>query len=411
MDNSVEVEIKPVKADAELMSAWLGSMEEISISPKLLFDLQTLLRHYADFLVPNKDLSVDYKYEGTPCASVDKNQIFIPLEMLQEGRVDETIAAVIHELHHLKFSDNERATCAAILPYFQRILDTVEINFYGERISIWKALKSHGEIDTEDIIDRDLRHAYSNFIYQYFGDLFLLLNAIEDVRIDELQPENLKKYRFKQENIAFAKFEELYKKGELDKKSLFGSFIDALFHLKGKGHSNLIEESNVTKERILAVDKPQQYYPPVFNAFAKVLQDHAGSLWKEFETQESMDDSAITDFLVSDCADKEGDASSVEGDEDLGLNPKKASDCPELDGEIAQTVRNIFGESDIQDFLNAMEGNPEGKSSEPHNIILNPQQWAEIQAFKALRHIPCREVVEALPQGVNYDTLILDCYA
>ena len=61
MSNSVEIEIKPVKADAELMSAWLGEMEEISISPKLLCDLQTLLRHYADFLVPTEPVFVDYK--------------------------------------------------------------------------------------------------------------------------------------------------------------------------------------------------------------------------------------------------------------------------------------------------------------------------------------------------------------
>lgn len=409
MSNSVEIEIKPVKADAELMSAWLGEMEEISISPKLLFDLQTLLRHYADFLVPTEPVVVDYKYEGTPCASVDKNQIFIPLDMLQDGRIDETIAAVIHELHHLKFSDNERATCNAILPYFRRILDTVEINYYGEKMSIWKALEAHGEIDADSIIDRDLAHSYKNFIYQYFGDLFLLLNAIEDVRIDELQPENLKKYRFKQENIAFAKFEELYEKGELDKESLFGSFIDALFHLKGKGHSNLIEESNITKARILAVNEPQQYYPPVFSAFAQVLQDHAGSLWNEYEAQESMDDSAITDFLVSDCADEKGGVPQVGADDELGLEPKSASDCPEFDGEIAQNVRSTFGENDIQDLLNAMSGDNDNKKRP--NLILNSQQWAEIQAFKALKHIPCREAVEELPQGVNYDTLILDCYA
>ena len=243
MSNSVEVEIKPVKADAELMSAWLGEMEDVSISPKLLFDLQTLLRHYADFLVPNKSITVDYKYEGTPCASVDKDQIFIPLDMLKDGRVDETISAVIHELHHIKYSDKESLTCERIMPYFERILDTVEIEYYGKKMSIWKAVKSHGDVTASDIMQRRLEHSYKDFIYQYFGDLFLLLNAIEDVRIDEMQPKNLLKYRFKQEKIAFQKFQDLYESGDLDKDSLFGSFIDALFHLKGYGNSKLIEDS------------------------------------------------------------------------------------------------------------------------------------------------------------------------
>ena len=410
MSDSVEVKIKPVKADAELMSAWLGGMEDVSMSPKLLFDLQTLLRHYADFLVPNKEVSVDYKYEGTPCASVDKDQIFIPLDMLQEGRVDETISAVIHELHHIKLSDKESDTCANIMPFFERILNTVEIEHYGKKVSILQALESHGEVSAHGIINRKLDHSYKEFIYQYFGDLFLLLNAIEDVRIDELQPNNLKKYRFKQEKLAFAKFQKLYASGELDKESLFGSFIDALFHLKGMGKSELIEKSNITKDRIVNVDTPTTYYPPVFSAFAKVLQTHAGSLWQQYEEQQNMNDSAISDFLVEESLGEDGQEPQINGDEELDLTPKKASDCPPMDNQTAQDVRHVFGESDIEDLLNAMNDD-ESKETEKRNLLMNPELWAEIQAFKALQHIPCREVMSELPQGANYDTLILDCYA
>ena len=410
MKNSVEVNIQPVKADAELMSAWLGGMEDITISPKLLFDLQTLLRHYADFLVPNKEVRVDYMSEGTPCASVDKDQIFIPLDMLKDGRVDETISAVIHELHHIKYSDNERLTCANIMTYFDRILDTVEIEHYGQKMSIKQALDSHGSIGSEQIIDRKLSHSYKEFIYQYFGDLFLLLNAIEDVRIDELQPKSLMKYRFKQEKIAFGKFETLYKEGKLDKNSLFGSFIDALFHLKGFGHSDLIANSPITKEKIVNVATPSQYYPPTFTAFAKVLQTHAGSLWQQYEEQQQMNDSAISDFLVEDTIGEEGGYQPVNGDEELGLDPKKGSDCPKLDESLSQKVRETFGEANIRDFLQAMN-NDRGKESHEPTFIMNPQLWAEIQAFKALLHIPCRESVKDVPQGINYDTLILDCYA
>jgi len=410
MTNSVEVEIKPVKADAELMSAWLGGMDDVFISPKLLFDLQTLLRHYADFLVPNKDVSVDYQYEGTPCASVDKDQIFIPIEMLKDGRVDETIATVIHELHHIKYSYKETKICGLILPFFDRILNTVEIEHYGKKLSILKALTSHGDISSEDIMNRTLDHPYKEFVYQYFGDLFLMLNAIEDVRIDELQPLSLRKYRFKQENIAFAKFEDLYASGELDKDSFFGSIIDALFHLKGKGHSELIAKSGITKDRVVNVKTPSDYFTPTFNAFADTLQTHAGSLWQQYEEQQQMKDSAISDFLIEDSLGEEDGNGEVKGDEDFSLEPIKASDCPQLDGEVASSVREVFGESDIRDFLNAM-ADPKDKAEPTNNFLMNPQLWAEIQAFRALQHIPCREVISELPQGVNYDTLILDCYA
>lgn len=410
MNNSVEVEIKPIKADAELMSAWLGEMEDTFISPKLLFDLQTLLRHYADFLVPNKNVTVDYKYEGTPCASVDKDQVFIPLDMLREGRVDETISAVIHELHHIKYSYKESKICEKIMPYFERILKTVEVEHYGKKLSIWDAVNSGGKVTTEGIMGRNLQHQYNNFIYQYFGDLFLLLNAIEDVRIDEMQPKNLLKYRFKQEEIAFEKFKTAFENGELDKDSLFGSFITALFHLKGRGHSQLVVDNNLTKDRIVSVEEPTQYFAPTFSAFAKVLQDHAGGLWEQYKKQESMEDTAISDFLVSDSLSNNDEGGKAMEDGLLGLQPKKSSDCKPVDAEVANQVRDTFGENDIRDLLNAMQDD-ENEKGEPTQLLLNPQQWAEIQAFKALKHIPCREAVAALPQGVNYDTLILDCYA
>lgn len=410
MSNSVEVKLKAVKADAELMSAWLGGMEDTFITPKLLFDLQTLLRHYADFLVPNKDVSVDYKYEGTPCASVDKDQVFIPLSMLQEGRVDETISAVIHELHHIKYSYKESDICARIMPYFERILKTVEVEHYGKKMSIWDALKSGGEITSLGIVERKLQHQYSSFVYQYFGDLFLLLNAIEDVRIDEMQPKNLLKYRFKQEKLAFDKFKTAVESGELDTDSLFGSFLTALFHLKGLGHSQLVVDNNITKDRIVAVEEPSQYYAPTFSAFAKVLQDHAGGLWEKFKEQSEMADSAISDFLVADSIEDSEDGGKATADGELALQPKKSSDCSPFDGELADQVRNTFGEDDIRDLLNAMNDD-ENNGEEPTELLMNPQQWAEIQAFKALKHIPCRESVHHLPHGVNYDTLILDCYA
>ena len=410
MTNPKEINIEPIKADAELMSAWLGGVDDVFMDSKLLFDLQTLLRHYADFLVPNIDVSVDYKAEGVPCASVDKNQVWIPLDSLQEGKVDCTIASVIHELHHIKYSDRESVICRCIFPYFQKILSTVEVTYHGKVMSIFDALISHGDINSQTIVERNLVHTHAAFIYQYFGDLFLLLNAIEDVRIDEMQPQNLKKYRFKQEKECFAKFEEGFKTGKIDKDSLFGKFIDTLFHLKGLGHSDFIANSVLSKESICGVEIPSEFYPPVFSTFAKVLQEHAGSLWEKYQEEGDCEDSPCTDFLIEEYANQEGNSESVKGNEELELDPKKSSDCKEIDAEFDDSVRHNFGEEDIADLLNSM-ADETGAKKDNQEVIMNPQLWAEIQAFKALQHIPCREVTIQKPNGVNYDTLILDCYA
>ena len=57
-----------------------------------------------------------------------------------------------------------------------------------------------------------------------------------------------------------------------------------------------------------------------------VLQTHAGSLWQQYEDQQQMKDSAISDFLVEDSLDEEDGSGEVTGDSELSLTPIKASD-------------------------------------------------------------------------------------
>ena len=127
-----------------------------------------------------------------------------------------------------------------------------------------------------------------------------------------------------------------------------------------------------------------------------------------------MNQTAISDFLADEVEEQGGESGSLQGDEELKLEPKKASDCTTIDTEFAEQVRQELGEDDIRDLLTAM-GNPEegtdtDKKGEPR-FVINPQLWAEIQAFKAINHVPCREIMNQAPQGIDYDTLIFDCYA
>jgi len=414
MSDSKSVEIKAVKADAELMSAWLGGVNENLVTSKLLFDLQNILRHYADFIVPNKEVKVEYPIEGTPRASVKEDRVMIPIEMLVDGRVDETISAVIHELHHIKLSDKEDFTVQQIFPYAERFLNSIEVNYYGTKMSILQALFTEGDFNHKQIYNRTVDHPYAPFIYQVFGDLFLLINAIEDVRIDELQPSNLMKYRFKQEDIAFSKFEDAFNGGDIDQDSFFGKTINALFAFKGYGKSSLAEDSKLTKDFIVNCSKPTHYFPSTFTVFGEVIQKHIGGLWKQNKDSKEQEDSAISSFL----ADEQGGEDSENGNntqdiESLGVAKIKASDCPPIDADFSQYARDVWGEEKISDMLNAMardetaNGNLESK---PVVTVLCDAQWAEIQSFSKIKHIACREDFEC-SDGMNYDTLIYDCYA
>ena len=65
--------------DAKLMEKWLGGSKIESLNPKTLFDIQLLLSHYKDIIVPMTNVKVEYPTEGfdTACASVDRGEIFI----------------------------------------------------------------------------------------------------------------------------------------------------------------------------------------------------------------------------------------------------------------------------------------------------------------------------------------------
>ena len=245
--------------------------------------------------------------------------------------------------------------------------------------------------------------------------MFLMLNAIEDIRIDEKQPENLKKYRYKQEGLAFEKFKERVAEGTIDTDTLFGRFLIALFHYKGLMKSPFFQKSKLTKRKICGAKKHNSYFPITFKTFAETIQDHAGALWKQFDEQMDFSDSAISDFLMDELAEsKDGNADSdIGGDEELGLEPKKASDCGSIDEKFSKEIGVEFGESSFEDLLMAMTPDQKigGELSAEPKVVLSESAWAEIESFKRITHVPCREPIVEAEQGIAFDTLIFDCYA
>ena len=101
-----------VKIDAEYMNAWLGDSSKIErLSSKVLYDIKTLIEYYKDIIVPKEEVTISFPVEGQgsgPRASVERGEVFIPYHMLKEGEIDNTIGAMIHELHHIKLSASEK---------------------------------------------------------------------------------------------------------------------------------------------------------------------------------------------------------------------------------------------------------------------------------------------------------------
>jgi len=397
------IDIEPVKVDAELMSAWCGEMGDIELSPKLLFDLQQILKYYAEFLVPDKEVEIDYPVEDMPpCASVDKTQVHIPLNMLLEGKVDNAISSVIHELHHIKYSDGENRICSRIFPFIHKILKTIETEYCGNKTSVWDVIQAQNPVTSREVIERTSRNQYAGFLYELFGDLFLLMNAVEDVRIDEKQPENLLKYRMKHEKECYENFVNALDTGVLEQDSFHSLLMRALFHYKNHTRDTEVEQMPLKFHHIVDA-KPKAYVKRTMRSFAKAIQEHAGSMWKAF--QEESGTSAIDEFLAGEYfSDEDGKAESCES---LELDIKDSSDCKDIDSDAVDFVRYTFGEDDMTAFFD--QAKIERDKDTRDRLVLSQGMWSEIEAFRSIQHIICEEPLEYFANGINYDTLIVDC--
>ena len=146
----------PESIDAEYMERWLGGAKVDSLSPKTLFDIQSLLRHYADIIVPEKNPRVEFPTEAN-CgarASVGENVIIIPTGFLHEGKVDDTIAATIHELHHIKLSDKENQIWLSCFRFACKVMDSLFVeNKEGTYDSLYDLVIGGGSISFDELME------------------------------------------------------------------------------------------------------------------------------------------------------------------------------------------------------------------------------------------------------------------
>ena len=276
--------------DAKLMEAWLGGRKLNSLTPKVLYDIQSLLEHYRDIIVPGKSVKVAFPQDDSGArASVDNGLVFVSTGMLNHGKVDITIGAMIHELNHIKMSDSERQTWANCFAVVSTALKSLYVpDEDGEYVSLSEVVFSDAHVSFKDIFSKTPRSKGAAFLQKAMNDVAFLLNAVEDFRIDSLCPKNLKKYIDKGDEDAFEDWKEHYEKGEFDENTLFNLCYRFLFHYKGYIDDPYMKdlETRISRSDILEVEKQAEYIPKIFVEFKHMIREHIEKIWENSEFSE-----------------------------------------------------------------------------------------------------------------------------
>ena len=391
---------KVTEIDAEFMERWLGGVEVNSLSPKTLFDIQLLLSHYKDIIVPMDDVKVEYPVEGfrTACASVDRKEIFIPTTTLQNGEIDNTIGLVIHELNHIKMSEKESALIKICSGYLMKIMDSIFIEREdGEYDSIKDLLYSNGfsfSSITNPDPDRSIEASE-----EYFSDclkqVMLLLNSAEDVRIDSLCSENLKKYIDKLDRHGAENFIPYYENGALDENTLNNIVFRFLYHFKGFIKDDYISSTYEKDLKFLLNSSPREYIPSLLNSFHDEIKKYCEDNFNQdsFKREEQ---SVANDFVTQfEQQSEEEQFSKILGEEFDYIESNFTSDCFE-DSELSS------------------DANPKPQTEFERKVEKNKQliplpvgMKASIDVFKNVKVVDCLEPFHPHKNPTPYKTLLI----
>lgn len=402
----------PVSIDAEYMERWLGGAKIDSLSPKTLFDIRTLITHYRDIIVPESGVKVEFPTEQNEGAkaSVDENVIFIPTHLLEDGRIDDTLGCMIHELHHIKLSDSERQTWASCFGMICKCMDSLFVQTGDDEwTSIYDIVLSDGSLTFKTLYSEDTEVTENvMFLRTACRDLAFLLNAVEDVRIDSLASPNLGKYEQKMSTRIFNEhFSPKYNEGEMNENSLFNVAFRLLFQHKGFINDSFIEERFGDKSLILN-QTPKEYTPLVFKQFADVIRNHVEDLYKnkrsDFET--TMGGVDYMDLYMSEKSMSDAEEhllNDMSEDDKMALRAKEDSkgiefeDAEVTDGEVKVSIGKEIA-------VNLSEQRQ--KRNKPK--LLPATFIAEIEAFKDITVHHTTEHFDASGFKVDFSTIIFD---
>ena len=405
MDNPFS-HIGETDIDATLMEGWLSGVTLSELSPKVLYDLQTLLRHYKDIIVPDKNVDVQYPTDEDVnyCASVHEGKVFIPTQHLAKGKIDTTIAGMIHELHHIKLSDSEIETWMACFEMLMTCLKTIFVeDGEGGYNSLYDIVVTRDVTFQNLYIDKENKSVpYLEYIRKMTADIALLLNAYEDVRIDELTQPNLKKYLDKTFEGEKENFVSLYDAGEFSNNdALLNVTAKVLFHHKGAINDSYIKSKGILTSDIVGMT-PKEYIPIVFEKFADEIRNHVEN---SFENEDGNSENPSTG---NDLMDRYFEQSGSDDADDRILGESGQGSEGYCKG--IQFEDREYGETEMKP--NSVQANEYHKDKERSEIkppILPQDMVLEIESYKNLKiHTSTEQVSSKEGAEVTFSCAIFD---
>ena len=425
-----------ITIDAEYMNRWLGESSQVeSLSAKTLYDIQTLIEYYRDIIVPESTVKISFPVEGRnsgPRASVESGEVYIPYYMLKDGMVDQTIGAMIHELHHIKLSPSERYIKIVAFKFLKGLMDSIDC----VGLTLSERVFSDGDITADRIFaDDDTVGADVHFLRQVLGDLLFLMNAVEDVRIDANTPPNLRKYIDKIDDGAREKLVELFENGDLKTDDITSIGYLLLGHHKGMFKSEVVEERFGDTKAIVegeALKIPLQ----LFEEFAPEIGKHILETYYKYcgKPKDPNLGSGETCDLDSYFGEKVQGAVGNKLEEEFSNLPQEQGDAAEaeksslgedLDASVSKAVEKAL-EKLTQDKEEGDSPNPKtpdaviplsGDSSPAESLraevedkdkatYITPHLAQQVKSFKDVQVITTTEHFNGTP--VVYDAVIFD---
>lgn len=410
--------------DAEYMNRWLGDTNKITaITPKTLFDVQSLIEYYRDIIVPNQNISVMFPMSGTnvsPHASVDQGKVVIPYHLLADGRVDHTIGAMIHELHHIKMSPTESYVRAVGYALARSIMDNIQIG----SISMSSRIFSDSHVSFQSLNDPQTSQSREiQFLRSILGDMMFLVNAVEDVRIDANTPENLRKYINKVDEWAGESLRELHDSGELEDDSVDLTSIAFLLlaHHKNMFHSPRISRQFGDTSAIVNAGK-LDLAVSVFKAFSGEIAQHILNEYnKRFDRPENTPEGEfdVDSYFCNKVGAESGNKftkdvmGSVKDDSSVNLREveKQLSECGK---DAASKTKNIpqqklddsSEQSDAEGGKTAAQKHREDMDKVRNQSVISNLLNAQIKSF---RDVTVCTTTEHFDQStVTYDIVVFD---
>jgi hypothetical protein len=419
-----------VNIDAEYMNRWLSDSSRItSISPKTLYDIQTLIEYYRDIIVPGSQVSIRFPVEAQssgPRASIENDEVFIPFHMLEEGRIDETIGSMIHELHHIKKSPSERFIKNVAFKFLRSLMENIDC----EGLTLSERIFSDGNITSQKIFSD--RTDVSNdvlFLRHAIGDLMFLMNAVEDIRIDANTPPNLRKYIDKVDFKAAPRIKKLFDDGDLTLEDLSSLALLILGHHKSFFDSPDVATRYGDRDAIVNGD-PLKIPVDLFTAFAPEIGRYVLELYYKYCGKPQAPSQTSIDGMDLDIDSYFGNkvqgsvSESIENDlekEPLSDNQEKIEQYKELDAldnvaeELADAVKEASqaANSSSDDLQQSSKSSADAVKQylmeikdKADSVHVSKELVHKIQAFKNVQVHTTTEHFNNIP--VVYDVVVYD---